>query len=127
MQSWKLEPIIYSPKFKEYRKKFMEKYPGYSLQTCWRYFTFLHLVGADARHTHEVNADYIEWFQNGKFYSKETLNLMESKYLERIAALKQKLQDTSEFDAAAKEVIHRATMRRQNSRSTRCGKIKNHN
>ena len=126
MRSWKLEPIIFSPRFKEYSKHFQKKYPGYSLKTCWRYFTFLHLVGADARQTHEVNSDNIEWFQNGKFYSKATLNTMEAKYLHKISALKQQLQDISEFDAAAKEVAYRATMVRQNQRSTRDGKIRNH-
>ena len=126
MKSWKLEPIIHSQRFKDYWKHFQTKHPGYSLQTCWRYFTFQHMVGADARQSSEVHTDSVEWFENGKFYSRETLQKMEEKYLRKISVLKQQLQDTSDFDAAAEEVIHRATKTRQNSRSTRDGKIRNH-
>ena len=126
MQQWKLEPIISSVKFVDFKKTFMKKYPGYSVQTCWRYFTFLHLVGTEIHNTEEVNEKIIDSIENSTFYSAKTLELMEAKYLDKIASLKQQVQDTSDFDVAAMEVVIRATMKRQSSRSTRDGKIRNH-
>jgi hypothetical protein len=104
----------------------MKKYPGYSVQTCWRYFTFLHLVGTEIHNTEEVNEKIIDSIENSTFYSAKTLELMEAKYLDKIASLKQQVQDTSDFDVAAMEVVIRATMKRQSSRSTRDGKIRTH-
>jgi hypothetical protein len=126
MQPWKLEPIIFSDKFSVFKQHFKKKYPGYSVQTCWRYFTILHLVGTQIHNAEEVNENFINSIQNSKFYSAQTLEHMEAKYLKKIAGLKQRVQDTSEFDVAATEVAIRATMKRQSSRSTRDGKIKNH-
>jgi len=126
MQPWKLEPIVFSDKFNHFKKTFISKYPGYSVKTCWRYFTFLHLVGTEIHNTEEVNQQTIDSIENSKFYSAKTLELMETKYLKQIADLKQRVQDTSGLEMAAMEVVIRATMKRQSSRSTRDGKIKNH-
>jgi hypothetical protein len=74
----------------------------------------------------EMNENIINSIQNSTFYSAKTLELMEAKYLNKIVSLKQQVQDTSDFNVAAMEVVIRATMKRQSSRSTRDGKIRNH-
>jgi hypothetical protein len=131
MSQWKLDPQIYSPTFKFFLRKFCKRNcPGYSDQTYWRYFTLLHMVGAEVHNTGLTNKRIAEEIENGRFYSKSTLKAMETKYLKRISELKSsmdsKLPDDTQFDDATQMVAIRANMSRQSSRSSRPGKIQNH-
>ena len=128
MAAWKLEPILEIELFKEFARKTMKKNcPGHSKQAYWRYFTFRHMVGAEVHNPGETHTAIVDQFENGLFYSKSTLKTMEMKYLVRIAELKGILEeDDHSFNDAAQTVAERAGKGRQNWRSTRPGKIRNH-
>jgi hypothetical protein len=127
MSGWKLEPQLTTTRFTDFKKQFKERFPGFSDQTYWRYFTFLHLVGADVRIARDVQRLNIQAFESGKFYSRDTLIQMETKYLTRIARIMDQMDpDDTTLAETAKVVIYRAKMHRQSSRSKRDGKIKNH-
>ena len=129
MNEWKLDHLPRGETFSDFKKQMAKKVPGYSAETMWRYFTFRHAVGADVRNDKETLLEDIDYFENGSFYSRSTVDTMTSKYLERLAELKAEMASTfpddTEFDDAARIVILRARTPRQNYRSHRVGKIKN--
>ena len=87
LAEWRLEPILYSSAFVDSRKRLRKKCPGVTDQTCWRYFTFQHMVGSDVRNTKETHIENIQMIEKGVFYSKVTLEAMEEKLLSKITAL----------------------------------------
>jgi hypothetical protein len=119
MHSWKLDVEPGGGKWNDYHKHAVK---NYTAQTHWRFFTFMHIVGAAARNSEATHMAMLEQFENGKFYSSAALRAMETMYLQRIAHA----MSGKDFHDAAKTVIFRATMPRQSCRSTRPGKIKNH-
>ena len=124
MEAWNIKEIIDSMPFYEYYRKAVKKFGAFTKTTLWRYFTFLHLVGAEIHQPRSVSTALLEQFENGKFYSTTTVRAMETKYLKRIAeAVSIK---GCNFHEAAKTVAFRAKLVRQSSRSTRPGKIVNH-
>ncbi len=131
MASWKLDPILYTQNYVDFKRKILKKHHNScSEDTYWHYYTFLHMVGTEVHNEGLTHAENMEQIEEGVFYSRSTLHTMEAKYLERIAQLKQAMKasfpNDNTFDCAARMVAHRASMRRQSSRSTRDGKIKNH-
>ncbi len=129
MGVWKLDHLPRGETFSDFKKQLAKKVPGYSAETMWRYFTFRHAVGADVRNDKDTLQEDINYFKNGNFYCRSTVNAMTSKYLEILAELKaemaSKLPDDTEFHDAARIVIRRARTPRQNHRSDRIGKIRN--
>lgn len=129
MSEWKLDHSPRGEAFYDFRKKLIKRFPCYTDDSLWRYFTFLHSVGADVRNEKDTHSENIDCIQNGRFYSRSTVNAITSKYLERLARLKAEtasaLPDDTEFDDAARIVIQRAVTPRQNHRSDRVGKIRN--
>ena len=125
METWKLEPIIYTESFHEYYRKALKRL-GYTKTTHWRYFTFMHMVGAKKHNTELTHRALLEQFENGVFYSNATVKAMEASYLKRILSLLRHVECLDEFNQAAVTVAFRASLQRQSSRSCRPGKIKNH-
>ena len=125
LAEWRLEPILYSSTFADSRKRLRKKCPGVTDQTCWRYFTFQHMVGSDVRNTKETHVENIRMIEKGVFYSKSTLEAMEQKLLSKITALCRG-DEWPEFRRAVEVVIERAAFTSQNNRSTRPGKIQNY-
>ena len=125
MDSWKLKPIHCTTQFHEYYRKSVKKF-GYTQETHWRYFTFMHMVGAKKHNTDLTHRMLLEQFQNGTFYSRATVEAMEAKYLQRIASLARCKECTADFNRAAQTVAFRASLTRQSCRSKRPGKIQNH-
>jgi hypothetical protein len=124
MDAWNIKEIIDSMPCYEYYFKAVKKFDTFTKTTHWRYFTFLHLVGAEIHQPQSVSMALLEQFENGKFYSTATVRAMETKYLKRIVeAVSVKGCNLHE---AAKTIAFRATLVRQSSRSTRQGKIVNH-
>lgn len=124
MEAWNIKEIIHSIPFYEYYRKAVKKFGIFTKKTHWRYFTFMHLVGADVHNPRSVNVALLEQFENGKFYSTATVRAMETKYLKRITEAVS--VRGCNFHDAAKTVAFRATLVRQSTRSTRPDKIVNH-
>ena len=90
----------------------------------------LHMTGSPTRLIAEEHVANLDCISGGRYYSKETVNAMETDYLTRIAELKTEvlslaLHDDTEFKNAARQVISCMHSTRHNSRSTRPGKINN--
>ncbi len=91
----------------------------------------LHMTGSPTRLIAEEHVANLDCIGGGRYYSKETVNAMETDYLTRIAELKTEvlslalLHDDIEFKNAAQEVISCMHRKRQSTRSTRPGKINN--
>ncbi len=126
MAAWKLNEEAHCTSFHNYFRKAVRTY-GYTEKAHWRYFTFMHMVGAKKHNSDLTHRELLEQFENGKFYSNATVKAMETKYLKRIAEITQEcLDDDDNFRCAAVTVAFRASLPRQSSRSSRKGKIKNH-
>jgi hypothetical protein len=131
MELWKLEHRPRGFEFNKFKKLMSEVVQGhlYSDDVWWRYYTLLHMTGSSTRIVVEEHIANLDCISGGRYYSKATVNAMEKDYLTRISELKAKvttvLPDFTGFDDAAKEVISRMHSKRQNSRSTRSGKIHN--
>ena len=132
MKSWNLE---YKPRgnpvcdFRKLLKKNQDIPDEYTNDVWWRYFSILHMTGSATRIVREEHIANLNSIRDGKYYSKATVNTMEMDYLTQISELKTKLlnalPDDTSFNKAAREVISRTRGQRQNSRSTRPGKINN--
>ena len=90
MKHWKLE---YRPRGFEFNK--FKKLTGivvhghfYSDDVWWRYYTMLHMTGSPTRLITEEHVANLDCISGGRYYSKETVNAMETDYLTRIAELK---------------------------------------
>ncbi len=132
MKSWNLDHKPRGNPFFDFRKLLKKNHlipDEYSSDTWWRYYSILHMTGSSTRIVREEHIANLDSIQEGKYYSKATVNAMEMDYLTQIAELKTKLSralpDDTSFNDAAREVISRTRRRRQNSRSTRPGKINN--
>ncbi len=131
MKQWKLEHLPRGADFNKFRVLVSKVIiPGYySNDVWWRYYTILHMTGSSTRIIREEHIANLNCIQEGKYYSKATVNDMETNYLTRIAELKTEmslvLPEDTDFEDAARVVISRMKSKRQNSRSTRPGKIIN--
>ncbi len=126
MAAWKLDVEERGTSYHEYYKKAVRAF-GYTEKAHWRYYTFMHMVGAKKHNTDLTHKELLGQFENGKFYSNATVKAMETKYLEHLAEITRECQDDdNDFRRAAVTVAFRASLPRQSSRSTRPGKIKNH-
>ena len=133
MKHWKLEHRPRGFEFNKFKKLTGEVVQGhcYSDDVWWRYYTMLHMTGSPTRLIAEEHVANLDCIGGGRYYSKETVNAMETDYLTRIAELKTEvlslalLHDDTEFKNAAQDVISCMHSKRQNSRSTRPGKINN--
>ncbi len=121
MATWRLEEGERGTAFHDYFRKAVKRF-GFSERAHWRYFTFMHMVGAKKHNTELTHRELLALFEGGAFYSKATVQGMESKYLERMARIRR----PDEFNDAAVTVGYRASQPRQSSQSTRPNKIKNH-
>lgn len=94
--------------------------PRYSDDVWWRYYTSLHMTGTATRLTREEHILNLDRIESMQYYSKETMNAMESRYMARIAVLKEEVSalDDQTYEEAAKIVVHRAKKRRQHFMST---------
>ena len=134
MKQWNLDHRPRGQEFCDFKKQLMQKLHGiqepYTNDVLWRYFTILHLTGTSTRLVQEEHIANLNHIKEGRYYSKATVNTMETDYLTHIAELKTKLSaqfpDDTGFASAAQDVISRTYGRRQSSRSTRPGKINNH-
>lgn len=132
MKSWNLDHKPRGDSFFDFRKLLKKKQSipdEYSNDTWWRYYSVLHMTGSASRIIREEHIANLTSIQEGKYYSKAAVNAMEMDYLTQIADLKTKLSlalpDDTSFHDAAREVISCTRRQRQNSRSTRPGKINN--
>ena len=131
MKQWKLEHLPRGADFNKFKVAVSKVIiPGhYSDDVWWRYYTILHMTGSSTRIIREEHIANLNCIQEGKYYSKATVNDMETDYLTRIAELKAgvslALPDDTGFEDAAQVVISSMKSTRQNSRSTRPGKIVN--
>ncbi len=134
MEPWKLayRRTGSQADFNKFKKKLTGKeFQGhcYSDEVYWRYYTLLHMTGSSTRIVVEEHVANLDCISSGRYYSKATVNAMETDYLTSIAELMTQvssaLPDDHEFDNAAREVISRMHNTRQNSKSTRPGKINN--
>lgn len=133
MEPWKLA-CRYSgsqAEFNKFKKLIGDVVKGhcYSDEVYWRYYTLLHMTGTSTRIVEEEHVANLDCISIGSYYSKATVNSMETDYLTSIAELKTQvssaLPEDDGFDNAAREVISRMHSTRQNSRSKRPGKINN--
>jgi hypothetical protein len=133
MEPWKLayRHMGSQADFNKFKKLTGEIVQGhcYSDEVYWRYYTLLHMTGSSTRIVVEEHVDNLDCISSGGYYSKATVNAMETDYLTSIAELMTQvssaLPDDDGFDNAAREVISRMYSTRQNSKSTRPGKINN--
>ena len=133
MKHWKLEYGHRGFEFNKFKKLTGIVVHGnfYSDDVWWRYYTMLHMTGSPTRLITEEHVANLDCISGGRYYSKETVNAMETDYLTRIAELKTEvlslalLHDDTEFKNAAQEVISCMHRKRQSTRSTRPGKINN--
>ena len=132
MSSWRLgerKDFLFNKWVKHMLERFNNNLQEFSTETFWRYYTQLHLVGADVHMEETTHRKHLTLIQQAVYFDQKTMEAMETRYLTRIVELRNRLAAAFPLDVsvsrAARLVVNSVVSSRQSSRTTRGGRIQN--
>jgi hypothetical protein len=124
MRAWNM-PARTKPQFTrwfDWNKKKFNSIKIFDKSTYWKYATFLGLCGSNSQFSESEHVQNLEMIE-GKFYDKDTLDLIERPLMTAIAFFQDKIKKTKieasiEYENLELLMIQRIKKDRKNTRST---------